>query len=276
MLTLLGWAPLVFYALALGILWQYTTRPDKHTGTIRSSVILVTVIGLLFHAVDLYLHIANAQPDESGLSLSLGQSISLLAMAVTGLYVLLTMARKTIILGLAILPAAILAVVLGHKLNPAHQAINIEHPGFEWHIVFGIITFALLSLAFAQSLLILIQEKQLKSHHIPQANHKQINLPALQSMETLLFQLLWLGFVVLSATLVLGVLINRSEHGIVLLFNHHIVLTLATWFAYAILLFGRHFFGWRGRQASIYTIICYSLFLVGYFGPRIVRELIIN
>ncbi len=276
MLTLLGWAPLFCYALALGILWQYTTRPDRHTGTIRSSVILVTVIGLLFHAVDIYLHAANTQQTETGFSLSLGQSISLLALCVTALYVLLAMARKTIILGLATLPAAILAVVLGHKLNPAHQAINIEHPGFEWHIVFGITTFALLSLAFAQSLLILIQEKQLKSHLAPQTGHKQINLPALQSMETMLFQLLWLGFVVLSVTLVLGVLINRSEHGIILLFNHHIVLTLATWFAYAILLFGRHFFGWRGRQASIYTIICYSLFLVGYFGPRIVRELIIN
>lgn len=276
MLTLLSWGPLLCYALALGILWQYITRPDRHTGTVRSSVILSTVVGLLIHAVDLHLLATSTQSAQAGVSLSLGQSISLLALAVTILYVLFSMARKTVNLGLAILPSAMVAVVLGHVLNPAHEAINIEHPGFEWHIVFGIITFALLSLAFAQSLLILVQEKQLKSHLVPQPGHKQINLPPLQSMETMLFQLLWLGFVVLSITLVLGVLINRSEHGIVLLFNHHIVLTLATWVAYAILLFGRHFFGWRGRQASIYTIICYSLFLIGYFGPRIVRELIIN
>ncbi len=276
MLTLLSWASLLSYVAALAMLWQYTTHSEKHTSTLRSTVIIVTVIGIIFHAIELYIRVINSQDPSPGFSMSLGHSISLVALVVTTIFVLISMARATVNLGLAILPTAVLALLAGRWLNPGHEAISIAHPGFEWHIVLGIITFSLLSLAFAQSLLILVQEKQLKSHKPPQSGISLISLPALQSMETLLFQILWLGFVVLSITLALGILVNRSEYGIVLLFNHHIVLTLLTWLAYAILLFGRHFFGWRGRQASIYTIICYSLFLVGYFGPRIVRELIIN
>ncbi len=276
MLTLLSWASLLSYAAALLILWQYTTRPEKHTATVRSTIIITTVIGIILHGIELYVRVVNSQEPTPGFSLSLGYSISLVALVVTSLFVLISMVRSTVNLGLAILPTAMLALLAGRWLNPAHQAISIAHPGFEWHIALGIITFALLTLAFAQSLLILVQKKQLKSHAQPQSGVSLISLPALQSLETLLFQMLWLGFAILSITLALGVLVNRSEYGIVLLFNHHIVLTLATWLAYAILLFGRHFFGWRGRQASIYTIICYSLFLVGYFGPRIVRELIIN
>ncbi len=276
MLSLLSWASLLSYVAALVMLWQYTTRPEKHTARVRSSLIVATVIGIIFHAIDLYIRVINTQGPDSGFSMSLGHSISLVALVVTSIFVLISMVRATANLGLAILPTAILALLAGLWLNPAHNAISIAYPGFEWHIVLGIITFAMLSLAFAQSLLILVQEKQLKSHKQPQSGISLISLPALQSMETLLFQILWLGFVVLSITLALGVLVNRSEYGIVLLFNHHIVLTLLTWLAYAILLFGRHFFGWRGRQASIYTIICYSMFLIGYFGPRIVRELIIN
>ncbi len=276
MLTLLSWASLLCYLAALAMLWQYTNRPEKHTAAIRSTVIIATVVGVIFHAIELYIRVINTQGAGSGFSMSLGHSISLVALVVTTIFVLISMVRATTNLGLAILPTAILALLAGRWLNPAHEAINIAHPGFEWHIALGILTFAVLSLAFAQSLLILVQEKQLKSHHQRQTRVSLVALPALQSMETLLFQILWLGFVVLSITLALGLLVNRSEYGIVLLFNHHIVLTLLTWLAYAILLFGRHFFGWRGRQASIYTIICYSLFLIGYFGPRIVRELIIN
>lgn len=276
MLTLLSWASLLCYIAALAMLWQYTTRADKHTATVRSTLIITTVIGIIFHAIELYARVVHSQDPNPGFSMSLGHSISLVALVVTTIFVLISMVRATANLGLAILPTSILALLAGRWLNPTHTAISIAHPGFEWHIVLGIITFALLSLAFAQSLLILVQENQLKSHAHPQSGISLISLPALQSMETLLFQILWLGFVVLSFTLALGLLVNRSEYGIVLLFNHHIFLTLLTWIAYAILLFGRHFFGWRGRQASIYTIICYSLFLIGYFGPRIVRELIIN
>ena len=276
MLTALSWAALLSYIAALVLLWQYTTQTQKHTAGFRSSVIVVTLVGVILHAIELYNRLIHDQTAISDTSFALGHSISMVALVATVLFVLSAMVRSTLNLGLAILPTTILGLLAGRWLNPEYEAAIVMHPGFEWHMALGIVAFGLLSLAFAQSLLILFQERRLKTHNKPQTGISLVSLPALQSMETLLFQILWLGFAVLSMTLILGILVNTAQHGSAFKFNHHIILTIVTWLGYAILLAGRYFVGWRGRQAANYTIICYSLFLLGYFGPRVVRELIIN
>ncbi len=276
MFSALTWLSLSCYLVALVLLWQYTTASDKHTPSARSRIISLSLIGLIAHFVDLYIRVVNQAPIADQSSLSLGQSISSVAAFATLLFILLSMVRATLNLGLAILPATILGLLAGRWLNPINESVSIAHPSFEWHIALSIISFALLSLAFAQSILILIQDKQLRTHSKPQNKVSFISLPALQSMETMLFQFITLGFMLLSLTLAAGLTVNHAQHGSLFSFNHHIVLTLLTWLAYAILLLGRYFSGWRGRQASIYTIICYSLFLLGYFGTRAVRELIIH
>ena len=276
MITALSWASLFSYSTALAILWRYTTEASNHTPSARSRIIMVALIGMIFHAVDLYVRIIDNNGSLYGTELTLGQSISSVAVFATFIFVLLSMIRSTLNLGLAIIPAAILGLLAGRWLNPTPLGSSISHPGFEWHIALSIIAFGLLSLAFAQSILILIQEKQLKTHGTKQSGVSFFSLPALQSMDTLLFQLIWLGFMILSVTLAIGLKVNLDEYGAILAFNHHIVLTLVTWLAYAFLLFGRLLWGWRGRQAAIATIICYSLFLLGYFGTRFVKEVLIT
>jgi len=276
MLSALSWASLLSYLAALGLLWQYTTRPARHTDFMRATILIVTLLGIIFHGIELYARVASHRAATPDTLFSLGHSISMVALVVTVMFVLVSMARPTLNLGLAILPTTILGLLAGRWINPDHHPVIPLDRGFEWHLALAIIAFSLLSLAFAQSALILIQEKQLKALPDPESRVSLVSLPALQSMETLLFQLLWLGFLALSLTLGVGMLVNKVQYGVPLVLNHHTVLTIATWIGYCVLLGGRTFLYWRGRQAAIYTIICYSLFLLGYFGPRIVRELIIN
>jgi len=267
------------YSIALFLLWRYTTDTSKHTPGTRSSIIILSLIGVIFHSVELTIRIINTSKiptDFTFTNLTLGQLISAVAVFAALLFILISMVRATLNLGLAILPATILGLLAGYWLNPGPEINAITHPSFQWHLILSMITFGLLSLAFAQSLLIIIQDNQLRHHQTAQKSVSFISLPALQSMEAMLFQLITLGFIILSLTLGFGVYINAEQHGSFFIFNHHIVLTLLTWLGYAILLSGRYFAGWRGRQASIYTVICYSLFLLGYFGARFVRELIIN
>ena len=131
MLTFLSWASLLSYAVALTILWQYTTRLEKHTATLRSTIIISTVVGIIIHAIELYVRVVNSQNPTPGFSMSLGHSISLIALVVTSIFVLISMVRSTVNLGLAILPTAILDLLAGRWINPAHEAISIAHPGFE-------------------------------------------------------------------------------------------------------------------------------------------------
>lgn len=280
MILILSWVPVLCYAIALAILWQYITQTSKHTDTRRATIIMISIVGLIFHTLSLTLDIT--QQSNAGLKLpsplyfNLSDSLSIAALVISLVFIFLSMIRQTLNLGLAILPMAIFAQIASLWIGEKSSITTVAHVSFEWHLALGIIAFGLLTLAFSQSILILIQDKQLKSRAIPSASTSFIALPALQSMETLLFQLIWLGFIVLSATLFLGLILNQGIQGAALSFTHHIVLTIITWIAYAILLTGRHFSGWRGRHAARYTILCYALFLLGYFGSRVVNDLIIN
>jgi ABC-type uncharacterized transport system permease subunit len=45
---------------------------------------------------------------------------------------------------------------------------------------------------------------------------------------------------------------------------------------YAVLLFGRHLYGWRGRRAINWTWVGFSGILLGYIGSKVVIELVLN
>ena len=99
-------------------------------------------------------------------------------------------------------------------------------------------------------------------------------LPPLQTMEALLFNLLWTGIVALSLAIGSGFLFldDMFEQHVV----HHTVLALASWFLYAGLLLGHSIFGWRGTTAVRWTLIAFTLLVLGYFGSKFVIEILLD
>jgi ABC-type uncharacterized transport system permease subunit len=57
---------------------------------------------------------------------------------------------------------------------------------------------------------------------------------------------------------------------------HKTVLSLVAWVIFAILLWGRYRFGWRGRKALHWTIGGFLVLLLAYFGSKAVLELILQ
>jgi ABC-type uncharacterized transport system permease subunit len=57
---------------------------------------------------------------------------------------------------------------------------------------------------------------------------------------------------------------------------HKTVLALAAWLIFAVLLFGRWRFGWRGRKAARYTIAGFVVLALAYFGSRFVLETVLG
>jgi ABC-type uncharacterized transport system permease subunit len=57
---------------------------------------------------------------------------------------------------------------------------------------------------------------------------------------------------------------------------HHTVITCAAWIVFAILIWGRYRLGWRGAIASRWTLSGFALLLTGYFGSKMVMELILG
>ena len=76
------------------------------------------------------------------------------------------------------------------------------------------------------------------------------SLPPVETMETLLFQLITVGFVLLSITLLSGIGFSNQLFGKAFVFNHHSVLSLLAWCSFATLLGGSvRRLAWSVRRA---------------------------
>ena len=100
------------------------------------------------------------------------------------------------------------------------------------------------------------------------------NLPPLEVLETLLFRLIGVGFLMLTVSLVSGtVFINDifAQHLV-----HKTILSILTWLIFGVLLFGRWRSGWRGSLAVRLTLAGVVLLILSYFGTKLVLEVILG
>lgn len=222
--------------------------------------------GVILHAIAI---VTTMSPH---LAFGFTSAASLIAWVITALFVVTALARPIENLGVLVLPVAAIAVV-GAWLWPGPPQIGVTGSSLlAIHLVISMLAYAFLALAMVQAILLTIQENRLHQRH-PGLLLKA--LPPIETMETLLFQLISAGFILLSLTLVSGVFFTKEIFGKPLVLNHHTVLSLVSWLVFAILLAGRWRLGWRGRVAARWTIGGFAFLLLAYLGTKFVVEFII-
>ena len=75
----------------------------------------------------------------------------------------------------------------------------------------------------------------------------------------------------LSSALVLGMVLAERWRT-----DHKTVLSLLGWMTFAVLIAGRHWRGWRGRQATRWVYAGAVLLLLAYAGARFVIEVVLR
>ena len=138
------------------------------------------------------------------------------------------------------------------------------------HILLSVLAHSLLAIATLQALLLSYQYKKLKTRH-PKGLIGI--LPPLQTMETLMFELVWAGFALLTLSILSGLIYLDNifaQH-----LAHKTVFSILAWFIYATLLWGRHSIGWRGIIAIRWVLVGFAALMLAYFGSKIVLEVIL-
>lgn len=95
-------------------------------------------------------------------------------------------------------------------------------------------------------------------------------------MEKLLFRIISLGFILLTITLISGMLFSEQIFGKPMQFNHKTIFSIASWVIYGSLLFGRYQYGWRGQKAIRWTLTGFALLLLAYVGSKFVLEVLLH
>lgn len=175
------------------------------------------------------------------------------------------------ILGLALYPLAAAAALWAAIWPSSVTAIPLGEWKLQLHVALSLFSAGFLTLAAVQSVTLALQDRLLH-HHSP--NPLAQALPPLQTMERLLFQLITLGFFMLSLALVTGLLFVDNllaQH-----LAHKTVLSLLAWGIFGGLLWGRWRWGWRGRTAIRWSLGGYAMLILAYFGSKFVLEQILN
>ena len=229
---------------------------------------LVRLLGLgalLAHGLALYSHLGL----PANLNLGLVEAASLANWLICAFVLIASLRHSTLNLAVLLFPLA--AVTLLFNQFSLSNTFPIEgRNGLFFHIVVSLSAYSLFALASVQALLLAIQNHQLKQRHMGGLISV---LPPLQTMERLLFELLFAGQLLLSLGILSGFIFldNMFAAGMA----HKTLLSLAAWVVFGLLLLGRWRLGWRGLTAVRWTLGGSLLLLLAYFGSKFVLQFIL-
>jgi len=234
-----------------------------------SWVFATAVAAVVLHGWVLYATVFTSAP---GINVGLTNAASLSAWIITVVFIATALIKPAYELGSVILPLSGLAVIAAWAWPPVSPD-TVHSADLAVHLLISLLAYAFLTLAVAQSLVMALQDHRLRIHSEASVLRK---LPPLETMEQLLFQLVTIGFVLLSLGLVSGLWFSSERLGAAFVINHHTVLSVAAWLIFGTLLLGHVRFGWRGKTAMRWTIGGFCLLVLAYFGWRFVLEILLN
>lgn len=172
---------------------------------------------------------------------------------------------------LVALPLSVLILIAEGMITAPVLQISHTTAHTTAHIFTSVIAFGVLSVAGVYAVFISVIDHLLRRHSF---NKLVQTLPALDTLESLLFHLIKIGFAVLTIALATGLVYVDDLFGQHL--AHKTILSIFAWLIFALLLWGRWKRGWRGRVAVRMTLAGIALLLLSYFGSKLVLEILLE
>lgn len=240
---------------------------------VRRLSALALVGGWLLHGVLLVIDIAGIGLDAGaapGARLGFAPVLSMTVWLVIGVHTLESrwVPLPTVRRGLAL--AGLLAVLLSAAFPGELRPITSRLAPL--HFALGVAAYGLFGAAVLHALLLDAAERRLRpGTAAAQPTAGPLGIPLLQ-LERVTFRFVEAGFVVLTATLILGIATTvQWRWG-----DHKAVFSILAWTVFAALLVGRHLHGWRGKRATRWLYAGTALLLLAYVGSRFVVEVLLG
>lgn len=229
---------------------------------------LVATLALLLHGTVL----CHAMLTPAGINYDVFNLVSFTSWLMLLLSLIFSIFRPIVPLNLLGIPVAATGLILGFGFSRPDQFIEQHSLGLDTHIILSLSAYAVLLMATIHAILLWFQNRELKKK---QKKRFWVNLlPSIQAMESLLFDLIITGFILLTIALAFGFLTVDSffaQH-----LAHKTVFSIISWFIYGSLLIGHYKLGWRGQKAIRFTLIGFVLLAIGFIGSKFVLEMILG
>jgi ABC-type uncharacterized transport system permease subunit len=278
-------AGIVFHllaALAYAVLAIALWRPlagAQDGGPVSAGVVRRVCLGgaIVLHGIGL----AEAVTPNHGLFL--GWALALSAAVWLGLIVfwLESLVMRIDGLLLILLPAATLTALLAGIFPGGHAVDHANNELLRIHLLIALMAYGLITIAALQAMLMAALDRQLHRPVQPEATRGIFDraldsMPPLVVQEVLLFRLIWIGFSILTLTIITGSIVSMRISGSFMPMDHKTLFTLLSWITFGGLLIGRYTRGWRGRIALRWTLVGFAFLLLSYTGSRFVLDVILQ
>jgi ABC-type uncharacterized transport system permease subunit len=238
-----------------------SARGQRVAGLTLGSLAVVTHAVLLWSAL-------FAKPE---LAFSVAETASLIGWVI-GLIALIGSWRKPRFAGIA---AALMAAagLVATMTDEGTRTFALKEHNWELaaHIILSTTAYALLAVAAVMAIALALLDRRLR-------NRQPLGwlsvLPSVEALEAATFQAIGAGFAILTLALFSGFIFVEDLFAQNL--SRKTILSCLAWIVFAILLFGRWRFGWRGRTAVRWTLSGFALLVLAYFGSKIVLESILG
>lgn len=271
-----GWLPPLLYLILLLVLTlksRLVLESALFAGVVQVAIFVILVI----HGIQLHDSVFTAQ----GFVFGFAQDLSLIAWVGLAFYwfqswFLPISSLRWMALLFAMTCAFLPTIFPGALISPK----AVSDPWFKGHFIVATISVGLLSLAAMHAMLMSIQDRALHRQLAIVPNSRAAlwleGLPPLMTMESLLFNLLYVGFALLTLTVFSGLLFSQTLFGKPLVFDHKTIFALISWVLFGGLLIARWRVGLRGRAAIRWVLSAYTALLLAYVGSRFVMEVILQ
>lgn len=239
----------------------------SHLFSAKQLLLLLGIVAISLHGILLYSQIFIG----AGINFGFFNAASLVAWGIALLLWVTVLAKPVENLLIALFPLAALFIGL-EAYFPSQRILSADMGfGVQLHIFYSILAYSILSISALQSIFLAIQDYQLHHKHPGWALQM---LPPLQVMEALLVQMIGIGVILLTASLISGFIFLENIFAQHLV--HKTVLSLFAWLIFVALLWGRWQYGWRGKTLVRWNLSGFFILMLAYFGSKLVLELVLK
>jgi ABC-type uncharacterized transport system permease subunit len=191
-----------------------------------------------------------------------GGSLNLFVWLVVGAYLIWGCQPRYRLLGLAVLPLAVVLFILARVGGGTGIGVRSHYSNLflVLHVGLVLAAFAGFTLAAALSALYLWQERRLKRR---ESSILRLRAPALSRLDEVAARTIAIALPALTLGIAVGIARLRDRGGGL---DVLMAVTVVTWSVYSAYLVLRHFAGWRGRRAAYLVLAGFVLVVVVRLG----------
>src|SRR5213080_2860179 len=234
------------------------TAIELRAGVFRPMRFNFFAVGLGFIFQTAFLSVRGHELERCPLT-NLFEVFIFLAWSVALIYMLVGPAYRLSLMGAFTAPLVVVlqGFALMAPIDVRHPVKLPANPSLEFHASVSLIAFGAFALACIAGVMYLVQERQLKTHHLRSIFY---HLPPLTDLFAAITGLLWWGFALYTLGIVSGFFTGRP------LPHVQVVAAIGVWLLYAAILQGRHLRRLAPRRVAALFVIGFSAALTLLWG----------